>query len=369
MSDANAAEIENVETTGKDAVAETPRSARDDVLAAFKEIESAPAKTGDKSEVAAPDVKAKPGEKTEAAKGTERGPDGKFLPKAGEKVPDAAQVAAQAAQPQPIAPPPNWKGDGKIDWKRLPRPIQEALAVDYQSRAQLEQRFNPLQEILAPREQALVGQYGSVATAVRRLFELSDYAAQDPRGFISQFMQQRGLQFSQPTAQAQPNGAQQGGEQQPIDPRYQALEREVFGLKQVFTQQQQQELQAIQTQATQDVQAFLANADKYPFAQDVRQELIQLFTSGQAKTLEDAYERAILINPATQKRVMADRVQAELDRQAKVAAEKKLASGSVNGAPGSQPIAAGRRAGRSETVRDSVAAAAQEIGFMGAARL
>ncbi len=76
-----------------------------------------------------------------------------------------------------------------------------------------------------------------------------------------------------------------------------------------------------------------------------------------------------MINKTTQERVLADRVKAELDRQAKAAAEKKQASGSVNGAPGGQPIQAGRRAGRPETVRDSVAAAAAEIGFMGAARV
>jgi hypothetical protein len=60
-------------------------------------------------------------------------------------------------------------------------------------------------------------QYGGVDSALEQLFALSDFAARDPRGFMTHFAQQRGLNLAQLVQQqAEPQQQQQPTPQQAI---------------------------------------------------------------------------------------------------------------------------------------------------------
>ena len=352
-------------------------SARNDVLAAFDEIEqrgeadaAKAAAKPDGGDAKAPD--AKTGE-------PQRGPDGKFI-KTDAQAQQPATDPKAAQQPQPLNAPPSWKGSQKVDWNRLPRAVQEGIAAEFQRYGDVETKFNAINAILAPREQALVAQYGGIDRALNNLFALSDYASRDPAGFIHWFAAQRGINFQQPTQGQQQPGQQFAGQQaqaaslQNIPPELAPLVDRLNGIERYVSQQhhaatlaEQQAVEGVKRQATSDVQALIANSAKYPYANDVRQEMAALFASGQAKTLDEAYESAVYMNKTVRERIIEDRANAELEKRAAAAAEKKQASVSVSGSPGGQ-MAAGK-GNRRATVRDDVLAAANEIGFGGVARL
>lgn len=371
---------------------ETPKSkgsklsARDDVKAAFDEIAAKPG-DGDAKPAKAKGDEAKPDgadkATTQKPQGSEpaRGPDGKFAKADQQQAAATAQEPGAAAQqPQPINAPPSWKGSQKVDWNRLPRPVQEGIAAEFERFAQLEQQYSPINAVLGPRLTALQAQYGGVPQALQQLFALSDYADRDPAGFINWFAQQRRINVQQPVNPGSQQGQQHAGQQAHdaasiagIDPSLKPLVDELNGIKRFLSQQQtaaQQHEQAatreVQQQAHSEVQAFIANSKEFPYANDLREEMAAIFASGQAKTLKDAYEAAAWRVPAVRDRMIADRTQTELDRQAKAAAEKKNAGVSVSGSPGGQAAGA---ANRKATARDDVIAAAREIGFGGSSRL
>lgn len=356
-------------------------SARNDVLAAMEELEGKAAASEEKTkgdgaprEQTQTKSEAKPGE-------PQRGADGKFV-KAGEASPENAQAQpAQAAQPQPLNAPASWKGAGKINWGRLSPEIQQEIISDHKIRAELEQKFAPLQQVLAPREAALVAQYGGVGQALQQLFALSDFASQRPAEFINWFAQSRQINLQQPAQQQQQPGQQFAGQQahaaaslQNIPPELAPLVSELNGIKSFLSQQQQaatlaeqQAIAEVSRKASADVQALVSDSAKYPYANDVRMEMAALFQSGQAKTLDEAYNKAVYMNDAVRERVVQDRTNAELEKRAAAAAEKKNAAVSVSGSPGGQQGAG--NGNRRSTVRDDVIAAAAQIGFGGVARL
>lgn len=365
-------------------------SARADVLAAFDELsakDDAGSKSGEAaSSGASPSPDNKTAAKPDSAKSSDatRGPDGKFV-KAETQVQQSPPDPKATQQPSPLNAPASWKGAGKVDWARLPRAVQEEIAADYKSRADLEARYNPISAVLAPREAALVAQYGGVDRALTQLFALSDYADRDPRGFANWFLAQRGInlqQLVQPSAQA--GNGQHAGQQGTdpaslagISPELMPFVNELNGIKRYLNTQHQasqtahqQEVQQMQQNAQSEVQAFIADSTKYPYANDVRGEMSMLFQSGHAKTLDEAYSKAVRLNENVWARIEQDRVSAELDRRAKAAAEKERASVSVSGSPGGQPIPAGTGgASRRSTIRDDILAAANEIGYGGSVRL
>lgn len=362
---------------------EAPRSSgnsvRDDVAAAFKEIEARPDPKAPKADKPI-DGDIKPdAPKTDAKSGEpQRGPDGKFV-KADDQAQQPAPVDPKAAQqPQPLSAPAAWNGAGKVDWQKLPRSVQEQIVADYKFRAELEAKYTPLAPILSQREAALVAQYGGVPQALNQLFALSDFASQNPAGFLNWFAAQRGINLQQLVQPSANPGQQHGGQPEQafagIDPALKPLVDELNGIKRFLSQQQQagQQLQQVEAQqvhqqANAEVQAFIANSAEFPYANDLRNEMAAIFASGGAKTLKDAYEAAAWRVPHVRDRMIADRTKAELEKQAAAAAEKKNAGVSVSGSPGGQPIAG--NGNRKATVRDDVRAAAAEIGFMGISRL
>lgn len=337
-------------------------SARQDVLNAFNEIEQREAP----KEPSGGEREKPEGEQTEQPKGAVKDPaTGKFV-----KPEDAAQKPATGDKTESIQPPPNWKGAAKVDWKRLPREVQAAIAEDYKSRTDADSRYAPLAQVLGPRETALTAQYGSVPQALQQLFGLSDYAARDPMGFINWFARSRGINLQQPASQ-QPNAGQQP--EQGIDPALAPLVNRLSGMERFILQQQQAQQQALASeqaevarQAQAEVSSFIGNAEKYPYANDVRPQMAMLFEAGQAKTMDEAYEQAVLLNPQVRERVLQDRINAEIEKRAETAAQKRGVAVSVSGSPGGAMAAP---MNRKATVRDDVMAAAREIGFGGAARI
>lgn len=314
------------------------------------------------------------------AEGRARDQAGRFVNKDGTlAAPEAEAIAApQAVQLPSRKPMPKaWKQDYAPKWDAMDPDLANHVADLEAKREQdvmagvekyrgLAQYAEGLRNVVAPREQALVQNYGSVAQGIDHLFQISESASQNPAGFIQWFAQQRGIDLrtlvpaqAAPQGQQDPNAPQ--GQQmpdftpiirqaiQPFEQRQMAMERQM----QQFTQERSQ-AEASQREAA--VNSFFSEADaagtiKFQiddaemdaFAKRVK------FLRGDnpdwdyRRVLEKSYEELTWTSESLRtKRLKADadkQAAESKERTARELAAKKSAAVSVKGAPGTSPEA------------------------------
>lgn len=229
-------------------------------------------------------------------------------------------------QPTEIPPPPNWKGNGKINWAKLPAPIREEIANDYTRMAQTQARLESLETAIGPqRAQALAATYGSVEGAIKSLLAMSDMASQDAPGFVRWFAQQRGINLSQLTGQGDGQGEQPTQEANP-------LAQEVSRLTAVVNNLTQQQQHGSQAQLRQEMEQFAADP-AHPYFNDVRADMAALIGNGRAGNLKEAYDKAVWANPETRASLItAERERLANEESARVT-QARNASVSISGSP------------------------------------
>ncbi|MDA1043839.1 MAG: hypothetical protein O3C57_01305 [Verrucomicrobia bacterium] len=206
--------------------------------------------------------------------------------------------------------------------------------------AETRKAYDKLEQVIAPRRQQLAMDGMDESTAIGQLFALSDFANQNPVGFVQYLFQQRGIPLSALTE----SGA---GNQVAADPQLTAMQREIHGLKDYFTRQTQAQ-QAQQAQSVQtDIQAFAAEnqfyseleADMIPLVAGFRQSHPGLSSK---EYLAKAYKAAIAVNDEVAAKVSADESAKRL-AETKAAADKaKKATGANLRSRATLPPAAAR---------------------------
>lgn len=325
-----------------------PVSVRDDVLAAFKEVEAPEQESTETAEQKA--------ERLRDEQGRFKADD---KPKTEAKVEDKTEVKTSEikVEKQPektdVAPPVEWKGNAKIDWNRLPSSVKQAISEEYTKFSQASQQVEAINKVLTPeRRQQLAMAYGNDMSGLDQILNAVAYSNQDPAGFLKWFAQNNRIDLSSLVSPQQ---------QQPaVDPQLQQLLspvlNEVTSLKQMITQRQALEQQQTQSQVQQELNAFFSDHVNYPYAQDVRRQMGVLIQSGQAKDLKDAYEQAVWANPQTRSQLLAQQAQQSTQQLQATAQQKRQLSASVAGAPGTaQPL--NGITNPKATVRDDVIAA------------
>ena len=266
-----------------------------------------------------------------------RGPDGKFAPKQAEAAPKEAAPANEISdQPQetkpdatastpPATAPVSWSQDAKAAWASLPVAVQQAIikreqeaSTGIKSYADKLKASEALQSVIGPRAQMLAAQYGTTEKGIETLFQLSDFAGNNPQGFIQWFAQQRGIDLNQlgtlPNQQAQPA---------PVDPQYAALQQRFGQLENMLVAQQRAEQDRQTAELNRQIEAFKSDPKNAHF-EELRQDMARLIQGGMASDLSDAYEKAMWANPTVRAKVIeSQRAQEEAQRKAE--AEKKAA--------------------------------------------
>jgi hypothetical protein len=119
------------------------------------------------------------------------------------------------------------------------------------------------------------------------------------------------------------------------DPAVHRVMQELEQVKATLAQQRQAEQQQKQQQFVSEIESFKSSA---PHFDAVREDMAALLDSGRATTLQEAYDRAVWMNPTTRAIVQAEtQAKAEAERKAAQAAQvakAKSAAVSVTGAPG-----------------------------------
>jgi len=287
----------------------------------------------------------------------------------------ATEPAAAAADPAdpvlgPLEPPPHWPLDQQKLFREQPEAVQKwmterdretAKAFTEKTEAVAEQRrrYEGLDQVIGPREQAIKMQGMSVPQYVDHLLALSDYANNDPGAFISWFAKERGFDLgtltgAMPAPGADPTVVHGADPATALDPEVsQVLASHVAPivaplLEQVKTLQGQiQGMTAADTQARatsgqQTVEQFQAATDesgvsKHPYFAEVRAVMADLMEKGHAADMESAYDMAVYANPVTRSKLEAAREAAAARKRQNEAAAKAVAAqragSSVTGTP------------------------------------
>lgn len=259
--------------------------------------------------------------------------DGAEAPAADEKAATGGSGDEQEAD-TPIEPPTSWTAEAKERFSALPPELQRYISQRESEREKLigqkstelseqQRKYEALEQILAPRRQALATAYGSEARALDQLFQLSDFATRDPEGFVRWFAQQRGINLQ----------SNQAANDEYVDPVTQQIRQELQGIKQKLTQQEQNEINARQDKVRNEIASFRDEKDDagnqlHPYFDEVKAEMASLLQSGAAKTLKHAYEMAQWANSGVRKKIQeaeakaAEQKRIEAAKQAAAKAEK-----------------------------------------------
>ena len=250
-------------------------------------------------------------------------------------------------------PPASWKKDFHEVWQKADPKMQEyAWQREEQMRAGVEpllakaQFADTMQEAIEPYLPTIQGMGLTPEKAVSALMQ-ADYTLrtappQQKMQLFAQLAQSYGINLG--AMGANPQAAPQNS----VDPLVWQLQNELNNVRgEVMGWKQQQEMQQSQ-QLLGEINQFSLKADHF---EEARPTMIQLLQSGMAETMEDAYEKAIRLNPdlfdqinkAQQAEASAKQAK-EYNRAAKAARAAAVSVRSATPGANTAPKAANRRA-------------------------
>jgi hypothetical protein len=262
----------------------------------------------------------------------------------GDQPTDAGKQPTSTENPAPTAPEPktkapqSWSAADRAHWDKIPAEVQAVIARREEEAhrgittmgqdASFGKRIN---EIVTPYLPIIRAEGGTPEGAVRDLLQtvyvLRTANPEQKTALFRQIATQYGVDLSA-AAQAAPQ----------VNPEVQALRQELAQVKGYLHNGEQQQHQQVQEQAQQLIDAFAADP-KNEFYEQVKPFMGQLLVSGQASTIQDAYDRACWAAPDVRSTLM-QRQQAEAEAKRATEAKAKVdakrrAGGSISGSPGS----------------------------------
>jgi hypothetical protein len=250
-------------------------------------------------------------------------------------------------------PPASWKKDFHEVWQKADPKMQEyAWQREEQMRAGVEpllskaQFADAMQEAISPYMNTIQGLGLQPEKAVAALMEadhkLRNSDPQTKMQYFMQLAQSYGINLGAMQGQA-PTAAPNS-----VDPMVYQLQNELNKVRgEVMGWKQQQEMVENQTLLN-EINQFSLKAEHF---EDVRPTMIQLLQSGVAQTLDEAYDKAIRLDPTlfeqtlkAQQAEVAAKQAKEANRVAKTARAAAVSVRSATPGPNTAPKAANRRA-------------------------
>ena len=323
-------------------------------------------------EVKSEPVEVAPEKPVETAK--QRDETGKFVPKVVEKTEkiEEAKPTEQIAKPEIkpeeikpdetadtkslVTPPATWSAAAKSIYASLPETARKEIAKreqDYargiQQHAEAAKGYQAMMAEFQPYEAMIRAENGTPQGAIRDLLKTSYLlrtgTPQERGNLVMQIAQRFGADLTPYLGQKEETGQQefmpqvQQYVQQLVSPHLQRIQQ--FEESQLTAQQRQ--MQEMQQETQSQIEAFQnATAEdgspKHVYFENVRPLMSSYFASGQAQTLEQAYEMACWANPEVRAALIADQQRASeaqrLEEAKRKAKEAKSSSFNVTGQGG-----------------------------------
>jgi hypothetical protein len=289
-----------------------------------------------------------------ASDGRERGPDGKFIAKAQETVQDTpdqpSEAVADPAVKLAIRAPASWSPAAKATFDKLPPEVQQAVAkreqeIDHGLRRKSEEvkRYEPLEQVLAPRRAQWAAQGMDEVHAVKTLLAAQDLLEKNPMQGLEFLARSYGVNLNTAQPQGQPYQAQPAPDSHP----------EIAALKQQLQVLQSQVQTAQTAPIVSQIEAF-QNDPANLYFENVRDDMAVLLHNGKASDLKEAYEMACWMRPDI--RPFLQTAQAPAVPVQEKVAQAKRAAVSVTGSPGQSRIPKSNG-----TIEDDIRAAFEEV--------
>ena len=290
-----------------------------------------------------------------------RDDSGRFVEKAKPDTskPNSATASAAAepgAQAPAIAPPASWTAAAKAKFAALDPDVQKEVmrrekemsdgVAQQQSKSE---RLNAFDAVLAPGRNARMLRGVDDVGYVRALDSANQILERDPVAGILQVGQMYGVNW-QALMQRLTGGQPQQG-QPPINPVVQRLQT----VEQQLAQRAQQEQDSSRQAAQAEIDTFRSDPKNLYF-ENVKERMSVLIRSGQAGTLQDAYDQAVWADPSVRPLVQAEQEKARQAQSAQAQREKaqqaSRAAVSLTGSP--VPGAAPGGASSAQTLRGAI---------------
>ena len=294
---------------------------RADLEAAFDKVEQAntPAPEPVQESLAIPDAPIGDNSVDEVAAQKARDEKGRFS-KIGEKAPEPTpkvvekpveqKVAPSPSAPPPtpevalpkIAPPRSLKATTREGWQKLPREMQEDIAVwdreTLKTKSEAQQAMqmaSTFKETIGPYEHLFRAEGVDPMTGINNLMRTTAALATGPQqtkaGIIANLIKTYGVDIQTLDSLLSGQGMPAQSAQPTYDPGLVARQAQ----EAVRRELQQYQQQSAQRTAQQQLEAFQATEPE--FFDDLRDDMSRLLESGFAKDYNDAYSKAQLLNP------------------------------------------------------------------------
>lgn len=248
---------------------------------------------------------------------------------------DAQEGQQEARQPEGqeelrLAPPGGWSPAAKAAYASLPREVQEAVA---RREVEINNGFRKLQEFKGLEEYADMAR--SSGTTLKEAFDryraAEDLLDRDFLGGISSLCEMYNVH---PMQLAQAIAARSRGQpQQASDPQASLLARELAGIREEVRTLKSERERAEQEGINSYLQAF---AQENIYFEDVRRDMGYLISTGQANSLEDAYDKACWMNPQIRDLLLKGQA-ASQSAEARVSKARRASGSLPTGAPAGSP--------------------------------
>lgn len=223
--------------------------------------------------------------------------------------------------------PKSWKREMHDHWGKI-SPDAQAYIIEREKQL-LEgfSRFKPVQEALTPHMEYL-NQKGiqapyAIDSLIRAHRMLTEGPIEQRRQHLRQLEKNLGLVDENPSVPSTP--------QQPVDPIIQSVQQKISSIEQQLQQERAAQIARIRQEHESQVEAFAADTKAHPYFDEVAEQIAILVSQGQS--LQDAYDNAVWLNPATrakeQARLLTEH-EAKLKENARLAALPKKKAASVN---------------------------------------
>lgn len=291
----------------------------------------------------------------------------------------AANAEGSEGAPETAAPldiPGRWTDEEKAQIAKLDPQVRGLIFGRYketladqtrraQEAAELRKRYTPIEEIIAPRRQQFQMNGLDEARALQQLFALSDYASNDPAGFVRMFVQQRGLRPEELFQLQQAPQPEHGGY---VDPQIQALQAKIAQLEAATAQGQQYFASERQRQEAARFQGAMSEVEKFkaakaqdgkpahPHYDAVSGAMAKLLQVDPDLDLQSAYEQACWATPSIREAMLAEKQRADALAAKDKAARARNAGASVTNAASGEPA----RAKSGGSLREDIKAALAE---------
>jgi hypothetical protein len=262
------------------------------------------------------------------------------------------ETPAERLQHRVDRAPASWKKDAKGEWAALPLQVRQEvykreMEVErvLKETAPIRQQIQEIQNVVSPYMARIQSAGVTPVQAMNELFKadfiLATGTPQSKAQMLAKLVNDYGVSIEdldraivanmQGQLQTQPQG---------FDPNYvnQLVQQQLNHALAPIYQERQQREQAVVQSANQTVEQMSLNP-AYPYFDDVREEMADLIEvaarRGVALSLEDAYTKAVAINPDVSGQQSRQAMMTQANQQHQQAQKARNAASSVSGAPAS----------------------------------